>query len=50
MNYLKEIQRRVKEIELLRWVYYFLNDALRAKYKSHKVVLSLGKIFFVWQH
>jgi hypothetical protein len=28
MNYLKEIQRRVKEIELSRWGDYFLNDAL----------------------
>jgi hypothetical protein len=29
MNYLKEIQRRVKEIELSRWVDYYLNDALK---------------------
>jgi hypothetical protein len=28
MDYLKEIQRRVKEIELSRWGDYFLNDAL----------------------
>jgi hypothetical protein len=28
MDYLKEIQRRVKEIELSRWVDYYLNDAL----------------------
>ena len=28
MDYLKEIQRRVKEIELSIWVYYFLNNAL----------------------
>jgi hypothetical protein len=29
MNYLKEIQRRVKEIELSIWVDYYLNDALQ---------------------
>jgi hypothetical protein len=29
MDYLKEIQRRVKEIELSIWGDYFLNDALQ---------------------
>ena len=28
MNYLNAIQRRVKEIELLRWVYYLLHRPL----------------------
>ena len=36
MNYLRINQRRVKEIELSRWVEYFLNDAL----KSHKILLT----------
>jgi hypothetical protein len=33
MNYLKGNQRRVKEIELLRWVLYFLIRPLKTKGK-----------------
>jgi hypothetical protein len=46
MDYLKEIQRRVKEIELSRWGDYFLNDALVKK--PIERVRLIG--FFVFQN
>lgn len=35
MDYLKGIQRRVKEIELLRWVVYFLLRLLPPQYFTY---------------
>ena len=37
MNYLRINQRRVKEIELSRWVEYFLNDALHPSFINVRI-------------